>query len=212
MAGKNVVSIGILSFQGDYARHDAMFRAIGARTVAVRSVANIACLDGLVIPGGESTTIGMLIERFGLLEPIRAAEIPVFGTCAGAILCARTIRESEQLTLGLIDVTIERNAYGRQVDSFEADIASHELGSPAVRGVFIRAPIIRATGSDVEVLAHYEDHPVLVRSSRCLCATFHPELTDDTRVHELFLSMVTQRCACYTNASIGASSSESTTQ
>lgn len=207
-----MVSIGIVSFQGDYARHDAMFRAIGARTVAVRSVGDVTDLDGLVIPGGESTTIGMLVERFGLVEPIRTADFPIFGTCAGAILCAREIRGSEQTRLGLIDISIERNAYGRQVDSFEADIVLPAVGYPAARGVFIRAPIIRATGSDVEVLAYHEDHPVLVRSSRCLCATFHPELTDDTRVHELFLSIVTQRRSGYTKTSIGASSNDSTIQ
>lgn len=204
--------IGIVSFQGDYARHDAMFRALGARTVAVRSGGDTAEIDGLVIPGGESTTIGMLIERFGLGEPIRTGDFPIFGTCAGAILCAREIRGSEQPRLGLIEITIDRNAYGRQVDSFEADIVVPAVGDHPVRGVFIRAPIIRATGSGVEALAYHEDHPVLVRSSRCLCATFHPELTDDTRVHELFLSMITARQSGYAKASNGASSSESTIQ
>jgi 5'-phosphate synthase pdxT subunit len=183
----------VLSFQGDFARHAARLEELGADVVSVRTPEAVEQIDGLVIPGGESTTIGMLMERFGLLEAVRSGVqrgLSLFGTCAGAILLAKDIRESDQPRLGLMDMEVERNAYGRQVDSFEADFASSFFSGEPLRGVFIRAPIIREVREPVETIASYEDLPVVVRQGALLAATFHPELTDDTRLHQYFLRMV----------------------
>ena len=188
--------VGVLSYQGDFQRHSDVLTLLGHRVVSVRAPEHLEGLSGLVIPGGESTTIGMLMERFGLLEAVRAAAedgMPVFGTCAGAILLARKIENSDQPRLGLMDLTVTRNAYGRQVESFEAELeldAGEEplLSDPRrpLTGVFIRAPIITGVGKDVRVLATFEKSPVLVSQGTFLAATFHPELTGDTRVHKLF--------------------------
>jgi pyridoxal 5'-phosphate synthase pdxT subunit len=174
--------IGVLALQGAFREHVKALRALGAEVVEVRLPEELAGLDGLVIPGGESTTIVRLAELYGLDEAIRAFTGPVFGTCAGMIVVDRE-------HLGLADLVVDRNAYGRQVSSFEADV---ELGGDAIplRGVFIRAPRIRSLGDDVEVLGELDGEPVLVRDGRFLLASFHPELTDDLRVHELFLTMV----------------------
>ena len=174
--------IGVLALQGAFREHAAMLRGLGADVVEVRLPEQLAGLDGLVIPGGESTTILKLASLYGLDEAIRGFAAPVFGTCAGMILLDRD-------HLGLADLVVDRNAYGRQVSSFEADV---ELAGDAIplRGVFIRAPRIRSLGADVEVLGEFEGDPVLVRDGRFLLASFHPELTDDRRVHELFLTMV----------------------
>jgi pyridoxal 5'-phosphate synthase pdxT subunit len=175
------VKIGILAVQGDFREHAAMLRRLGAEPVEVRKPEQLEELDGLVIPGGESTAIMRLIRIYGLEEALRSFERPVFGTCAGMILLDRD-------HLGLVDVGLRRNAYGRQVASFEADL---EVGEGAkLRGVFIRAPRVADVGPDVEVLAELEGEPVLLREGRFLVASFHPELTDDTRVHELFLDLV----------------------
>jgi 5'-phosphate synthase pdxT subunit len=175
------VKIGVLAVQGDFREHAAMLRRLGAEPVEVRKPEQLEDLDGLVIPGGESTAIMRLIRIYGLEEALRRFARPVFGTCAGMILLDRD-------HLGLIDVGTRRNAYGRQVASFEADL---ELaGGGSVRGVFIRAPRVADVGPEVEVLAELDGEPVLVRSGRFLVASFHPELTDDTRVHELFLDLV----------------------
>ena len=174
--------IGVLAVQGNFREHAAMLRRLGADVVEVRKPEELEGLDGLVVPGGESTAIGRLIEVYGLERAIREFERPVFGTCAGLIMLDRE-------HLGLLDLSVRRNAYGRQVASFETDLALAGEKAP-LRGVFIRAPRVEAVGPDVEILAEHEGEPVLVRQGRFLAATFHPELTDDTRVHELFLEAV----------------------
>jgi 5'-phosphate synthase pdxT subunit len=176
------VTIGVLAVQGNFREHAAMLRRLGADVVEVRKPEELEGLDGLVIPGGESTAIMRLIRLYGLEEAIRRFARPVFGTCAGLILLDRE-------HLDLVDLSVERNAYGRQVASFETDLDLAGESEP-LRGVFIRAPRIRETGPDVEVLAEHDGEPVLVRQGRFLAATFHPELTDDTRVHERFLGVV----------------------
>ena len=193
--------VGVLAFQGDFQKHLELLSAMGRQAVAVRSPEDIANLSALIIPGGESTTIGMLMERFGLIEPVRNRArdgMPVLGTCAGAILLAREIDGSDQPRIGIMDIGVRRNAYGRQIESFEADV---ELSEPAnrgsaagepeehgsVRAVFIRAPIITRVGRGVDVLARFEDDPVVVRHGNLMAATFHPELSGETAVHRLFL-------------------------
>jgi 5'-phosphate synthase pdxT subunit len=172
--------IGILAVQGNVREHAAMLRRLGADPVEVRKPEQLEELDGLVIPGGESTAIGRLVRLYGLEEAIRSFERPVFGTCAGMILLDRK-------HLGVLDLEVARNAYGRQVASFETDV---ELGGEPLRGVFIRAPRVMDAGPHVEVLAELNGEPVLLRQGRIIVAAFHPELTDDTRVHEQFLELV----------------------
>ncbi len=175
------MTIGVLAVQGNFREHTAMLRRLGAEVVEVRLPEELDGLDGLVIPGGESTAIGRLMRLYGLEEAIRRFRGAVFGTCAGMILLDRN-------HLGLVDLEVDRNAYGRQVASFETDL---ELGDgEPLRGVFIRAPRVREAGPDVEVLAEHAGEPVLLRQGRFLIASFHPELTDDTRVHERFLELV----------------------
>jgi pyridoxal 5'-phosphate synthase pdxT subunit len=174
--------IGVLALQGNFREHAAMLRRLGAAPVEVRKPEQLAGLDGLVIPGGESTTFMRLMRLYGLEEAIRRFEQPVLGTCAGLIVLDRD-------HLGLVDVEVARNAYGRQVFSFEADLDLAGDEKP-LRGVFIRAPRVQQAGAEVEVLGELDGEPVLLRQGRFLVATFHPELTDDTRVHELFLDAV----------------------
>jgi 5'-phosphate synthase pdxT subunit len=174
--------IGVLALQGAFREHARALRAGGADVVEVRLPEQLDGLDGLVIPGGESTTITKLAALYGLDEAIRSFERPIFGTCAGMILLDRS-------HLGLADFEVERNAYGRQVASFEADLEVEGEDRP-FRGVFIRAPRVRALGPDVEVLAEQDGEPVLLRDGRVLVAAFHPELTDDPRLHERFLELV----------------------
>jgi 5'-phosphate synthase pdxT subunit len=176
------MKIGVLALQGNFREHAAMLRRLGAEAVEVRKPEQLEGLDGLVVPGGESTTFVRLMRLYGLEDAIRAFQQPVLGTCAGLIVLDRD-------HLGLVDVEVARNAYGRQVSSFEADLALAGEDEP-LRGVFIRAPRVTAAGDGVEVLARLDGEPVLVRQGRFLVATFHPELTDDTRVHELFLESV----------------------
>ncbi len=178
----HAVKIGILAVQGDFREHAAALGRLGVEAVEVRKPEQLEDVDGLVIPGGESTAITRLIRIYGLEEALRSFERPIFGTCAGMILLDRD-------HLGLADVGVERNAYGRQVSSFEADLRLLDGGEP-LHGVFIRAPRVTAVGEDVEVLAELDGEPVLLRDGRYLIASFHPELTGDTRVHELFLDMV----------------------
>jgi len=173
--------IGVLAVQGNFREHAAVLRRLGAEPVEVRLPGQLEGLDGLILPGGESTAITRLMRLYGLDEALRRFEAPIFGTCAGMIVLGRD-------HLGLADFTTERNAFGRQVRSFETDL-DVGFGEP-VRGVFIRAPWIEDTGPEVEVLAEVAGHPVLARDGRVLVAAFHPELTDDTRIHELFLSQV----------------------
>ena len=177
--------IGVLAVQGNFREHAAVLRRLGADLVEVRKPEQLGGLDGLVIPGGESTTITRLIRLYGLEEAIRQFAGPVLGTCAGMILLDRD-------HLGLVDVAVERNAYGRQVASFEADLILAGDERP-LRGVFIRAPRVADVGPGVEVLAEHEGEPVLLRQGRILVASFHPELTDDTRGHERFLELVREK-------------------
>ncbi|MGH3048709.1 MAG: pyridoxal 5'-phosphate synthase glutaminase subunit PdxT [Gaiellaceae bacterium] len=174
--------IGVLAVQGNFREHAAVLRRLGAEPVEVRLPEQLEGLDGLIVPGGESTAIGRLMRLYGLDEAVRGFAGPVFGTCAGMILLDRE-------HLGLGDYTARRNAFGRQVASFEADLSVDASGEP-VRAVFIRAPWLEDAGADVEVLAEVDGHPVLAREGRLLVAAFHPELTDDTRIHELFLNIV----------------------
>jgi 5'-phosphate synthase pdxT subunit len=176
------VNIGVLAVQGNFREHAAMLRRLGASVVEVRKPEQLEGLDGLVIPGGESTAIGRLIRLYGLEGAIARFAGPVLGTCAGMILLDRD-------HLGLVDVAVHRNAYGRQVASFEADLALDGEEEP-LRGVFIRAPRVAEAGAGVEVLAELDGEPVLLRDGRFLVASFHPELTDDTRVHARFLELV----------------------
>ncbi|HEX2111644.1 MAG TPA: pyridoxal 5'-phosphate synthase glutaminase subunit PdxT [Gaiellaceae bacterium] len=176
-------AIGVLAVQGNFREHAAMLRRLGARIVEVRKREQLDGLDGLVVPGGESTAIARLIRLYGLEEAIKRFEGAVFGTCAGMILLDRA-------HLDLIDLEVERNAYGRQVASFEADLELADGGGEPLRGVFIRAPRVAEIGPEVETLAEHDGDPVLLRQGRFLVAAFHPELTDDTRVHERFLELV----------------------
>jgi 5'-phosphate synthase pdxT subunit len=179
---ENALKIGVLAVQGNFREHASMLRRLGAKPVEVRKPEQLQDLDGLVIPGGESTAIARLVRLYGLEEAIRRFEGPLFGTCAGMILLDRR-------HLGLLDLEVSRNAYGRQVASFEADLELAGDEEP-LRGVFIRAPRVAEVGPHVEVLAELGGEPVLLRQGRVLVAAFHPELTADTRVHERFLDLV----------------------
>jgi len=174
--------IGVLAVQGNFREHAAMLRALGAEPVEVRLPNELDGLDGLIVPGGESTAITRLMRLYGLDEALRRFDAPIFGTCAGMIVLDRD-------HLGLADIKVRRNAFGRQVRSFEADLGVGH-GEEPLRAVFIRAPWIEDAGPEVEVLAEVDGHPVLARQGRILVAAFHPELTDDTRIHELFLNQV----------------------
>jgi 5'-phosphate synthase pdxT subunit len=178
-----VTTVGVLALQGGYALHASMLRALGAEVREVRVPADLDGLDGLVMPGGESTTMTLGIEREGLAQPLRdlvAAGTPVFGTCAGLIMLDRD-------HLGVLDVRAERNAFGRQIRSFETDL---DVDGVAVHAIFIRAPWIAEAGDDVEVLASVEGHPVAVRQGAILAVSFHPELAGDSGLHERFLARV----------------------
>lgn len=164
----------------------------GARAVAVRKPEDLEGVRGLIIPGGESTTIGKLMARYGLDQRIRelaASGMPIYGTCAGLILLAGHVLSSSQPVLGMMDITVMRNAYGRQVESFEADLRIPAIGEAPFKGVFIRAPRIEATGPEVEALAYLDGKAVLARQGHFLASSFHPELTGDLRIHSYFLSM-----------------------
>jgi pyridoxal 5'-phosphate synthase pdxT subunit len=174
--------IGVLAVQGNFREHAQMLRRLGADPVEVRKPEQLVGLDGLVIPGGESTTFMRLMRLYGLDEAIRRFERPVFGTCAGMIVLDRD-------HLGLVDIAVRRNAYGRQVASFETKLQVAGESEP-LDAVFIRAPWIEDAGEEVEVLAELDGHPVLAREGRFLVASFHPELTDDTRLHRMFLESV----------------------
>jgi len=179
--------IGVLAIQGGFEAHLAMLRGLGAETREVRAPEDLVGLDGLVIPGGESTTISKGIEAAGLAGPIRAlheAGGTVFGTCAGMIVC-------DDAHLGLIDATAERNAFGRQLQSFEADVHIEGIGEEPLRAVFIRAPRVARSGPGVEELGSYEGYPVAIREGGVLACAFHPELTEDSRMHALFMAMTT---------------------
>jgi 5'-phosphate synthase pdxT subunit len=179
--------IGVLALQGDFEAHIKALERVGARAFPVRTRAELECAAGLVIPGGESTTMLKLMRLEDLIEPLRrfGASRPIFGTCAGAILLASKVTHPEQESLGLMDIDVERNAYGRQLDSHVATLEDAEGGR--LEAVFIRAPIIRRTGPQVRILASYRGAPVLVEQGHHLAATFHPELSADRRVHRRFV-------------------------
>ena len=183
--------IGVLALQGDYEKHARSLERAGAQVSEVRTAAELDLVDGLVIPGGESTTMLKLLDREALFEPLRefGSRKPIFGTCAGAILLASKVENPEQVSLGLVDIAVQRNAYGRQLDSRVSRIEGEGFGT--LEAVFIRAPIIRKTGPGVHVLASYNGDPVLVEEGHHLVATFHPELSGDDRVHAYFLKKVT---------------------
>jgi 5'-phosphate synthase pdxT subunit len=180
--------VGVLALQGDFEAHAKALTRAGAEPVEIRNADQLRNIDGLILPGGESTTMLKLIEEEDLFEPLRrfGSERPIFGTCAGAILLATHVTNPEQPSLELMDIDVERNAYGRQLDSRIAKLQSEDLGEE-LEAVFIRAPIIRRVGEKAKVLASYNNSPVLVEQGRHLVATFHPELTSDARIHELFL-------------------------
>ena len=184
MAGGSRKKVGVLALQGDFEAHEKALKRAGAEPVEVRSAGDLQELDGLVIPGGESSTMLKLLEEEKLLEPLRefGERRPIFGTCAGAILLASEVLNPAQKSLGLMDIDVERNAYGRQLDSRIA-----RLEPEGFEAVFIRAPIIRRVGERAKVLARYQGDPVLVEQGKHLVATFHPELTEDSRIHRMFL-------------------------
>jgi 5'-phosphate synthase pdxT subunit len=183
--------VGVLALQGDFQAHERALTRAGAHAVEVRSAADLEGIEGLVIPGGESSTMMKLLEEEKLLDPLRefGREHPIFGTCAGAILLASEVGNPPQASLRLMDMDIERNAYGRQLDSRIAHLKPQGMEGD-LEAVFIRAPIIRRVGSDAKVLASYQGDPVLVEQGRHLAATFHPELTEDSRVHLMFLQKI----------------------
>jgi len=185
--------VGVLALQGAVREHLERVRRCGSGTLAVKKLSDLSCLDGLIIPGGESTTIGKLLIKYDFIEPIRQlsqAGIPIFGTCAGLILLAGKITEGSQPLLELMDIEARRNAFGRQRESFETDLSIPDLGEKPFPGVFIRAPWIESVGDGVRVMAEFNGKAVMARQNSLLVAAFHPELTDDLRVHRYFLDMV----------------------
>jgi pyridoxal 5'-phosphate synthase pdxT subunit len=187
------MKIGILALQGAFREHEQMLQNLGAETVLVKKPEHLEGLDGIVIPGGESTSIGRLLREYQLIEPIRkmASEgMPVFGTCAGMIVMAKEIVGGEEPHLALMDVSVNRNSFGRQVDSFETDLDIPAIGDSPFPAVFIRAPHIASVGKACEVLGTYQDRIVAVKQGNLLALSFHPELTNDDRFHRLFLKMV----------------------
>lgn len=191
-----MVTIGVLALQGAFIEHQQMLEKIGAKTVQVRLPQHLADLDGLVIPGGESTTIGKLATAYNLIEPLRefAKNKPTWGTCAGLIFLAKNIGIDSQPILGLMDIKVDRNAFGRQTDSFEADLEFTGLATDEpFHTVFIRAPIVRKVDENVDILAQIDDNTIVaVRQGHLLGTAFHPELTNDLRVHQYFYDMVAE--------------------
>ena len=194
-----MLTIGVLALQGDFAEHEAILRRLGAQPRQIRLPADLIGLDGLIIPGGESTTITRLMAMYGLLQPLRefAAARPVWGTCAGAIVMAKDATDLDRDPLRIMDIDVQRNAFGRQLDSFETDLDFAEIPGEPVHAIFIRAPLIRSVGEGVVVLAKLDtDEIVAARQGRLMATSFHPELTDDDRVHRYFLSL------CQTTAAV----------
>ena len=187
-----MTTIGVLALQGDFAEHEALLERLGVEAREVRVPADLEGLDGLIIPGGESTTITRLMAMYGLLEPLRAfaAHRPMWGTCAGAIVMAKRATDLDREGLNLMDITVERNAFGRQVDSFEVDLEIKGMAGPPLHAVFIRAPLIRQVDDGVEVVAQLEDGRIVAaRQGHLLVTSFHPELTLDDRMHRYFLAL-----------------------
>jgi pyridoxal 5'-phosphate synthase pdxT subunit len=192
--GDEAMRIGVLALQGDFEEHCAVLKRLGVEALEVRLPQHLENLDGLIIPGGESTTIGKLAERYGLLEPLRLRgnSLPMWGTCAGLVLMARDVGMSQPL-LGVMDIVVQRNAFGRQVDSFEEDLEISGIEGGPFHGVFIRAPVIESVGPKVEVLCRLRDRrTVAVREGNLIAISFHPELTRDDRLHRYFLHIAAQ--------------------
>ncbi len=186
------MKIGVLGMQGDIEEHLAIMEKIGIDAVRVKSVKTLEGVDGLIMPGGESTTMLKLLKLTGLFEALKEKikhGFPVYGTCAGLILLAKKVEHPEQDSLGILDLSVSRNGYGRQIDSFSAKISIPVIGEKAFEAVFIRAPVITKVGK-VEVLATYNNEPVFVKDGNVIASTFHPELSNDTRIHSFFLEMV----------------------
>jgi 5'-phosphate synthase pdxT subunit len=184
--------VGVLGLQGDVREHLHILESLGAEALPVNKAQQLETIDALVIPGGESTTIGKMAVRFGLLEPLKTvveAGLPTYGTCAGLIFLSGAVTDGDQPLLGVLDVVVRRNAFGPQNESFESDLEITELDEP-FHGVFIRAPWVEKVGSEVEVLAVIDDHPVMVRQSKILATSFHPELTGDGRIHQMLLDLI----------------------
>ena len=183
--------VGVLALQGAFREHVAAVASLGATAREVRQLKDIEGIDALIIPGGESTTIGKLLNEWNMLEPLRQRILdgmPVYGSCAGLILLCRDIENSDQPRLGVLDATVRRNAFGRQVDSFDTNLSIPEIGADPLPAVFIRAPVITGVGAGVKVLAEVDGQAVAVRQNNILATSFHPELTPDTRMHSYFLS------------------------
>ena len=183
--------VGVLALQGAFREHVAAVASLGATAREVRQLKDIEGIDALIIPGGESTTIGKLLNEWNMLEPLRQRILdgmPVYGSCAGLILLCRDIENSDQPRLSVLDATVRRNAFGRQVDSFETNLSIPEIGADPLPAVFIRAPVITGVGAGVKVLAEVDGQAVAVRQNNILATSFHPELTPDTRMHSYFLS------------------------
>lgn len=189
-------SIGVLAIQGDFLEHRNALQRLGIEAPEVRLPRQLEQIDGLIIPGGESTTIVQLIDIYGFrrpLEEMARSGFPIWGTCAGMIVIADRLTDHRPVPLHLMDIVVSRNAFGRQVDSFEADLEVQEIEGPPFRAVFIRAPVVRQVGASVTVLAKLdEERPVAVRQGHMLATSFHPELTSDSRIHNLFARMVTE--------------------
>ena len=188
--------LGVLALQGDYVEHQRMLERLGCPSRLVRKASDLDGIGALILPGGESTTMIKFILEEDLLDPLKQLfhrGTAFYGTCAGAILLAKEVMSPTQLSLGVLDIAVERNGYGRQVDSHESSEPCSELGKAPLPMVFIRAPVITRTGPSVRVLAEHRHNPVLVREERVLVSTFHPELSEDTRVHEYFLERVARR-------------------
>lgn len=187
-----VVVVGVLALQGDVREHVSMVGRIGAEARLVKRPDQLAGIDAVILPGGESTTIGKLAERTGVIDPLRrliAGGLPTLGTCAGLILTAAAVTSGTQPLLGVLDIVVERNAFGRQNESFEEDLAVSGLDDP-FHAVFIRAPWVAEVGREVEVLATVGGHPVMVRQGSILGSSFHPELTDDDRIHTMLIDLI----------------------
>lgn len=184
--------VGVLALQGAFREHAAAVARLGAEAREVRQLKDMSGIDAMIIPGGESTTMGKLLVEWGMLDPLRERiekGMPVYGSCAGLILLCREIENSDQPRLGVLDATVRRNAFGRQVDSFETDLEMPELGSMPFQAVFIRAPVLIGVGPKVRVLAKVKGQAVAVRQDNVLATSFHPELTPDVRLHRYFLEM-----------------------
>lgn len=189
-SGWQSLNIGVLALQGDFLEHKKVLEYLGAKVREIRLPQDLVNIHGLIIPGGESTTLARLIDRFDLRELIRQKignGMPTFATCAGLIMLASNVHEDKPLPLKLLGVEVKRNAYGRQVNSLETDITAHQLGTKPFHAIFIRAPVITSTGENVSVLAKFNETPVAVEQNQILATTFHPELTNDLRWHEYFL-------------------------